>query len=651
MTSDLTEAKPPPVASNEDAEALLDTANSASQHVAVLHVAFMALCAYVLVIVFGTTDMDLLIGKGVKLPVVGVTVSIVGFYFVAPYLVVLVHFNLLLQLQLLSRKLYAFDAAAPNEERIGGPRDRLHIFPFTYYLVGRPGPIVWWLLGIVVGITLLVLPLATLLVLQLRFLAYQDQTVTWAQRVAVWLDVALVIILWPVIMDPRDSWRDYLRRLVSRLHRRWRMGLAWAAVWVGVVAPGFATTRVGYFSAAAAIPGLLILLGLVRGLAGLVRRWRGRRREPAGDIVADARLVRGMPGLLLVVALGAPLPLGLLADGEWWEEEVLGWQDVPLVGPRTEVPVERYRYPVVASEAYYRFRSLDLSEQVLLAKPAKPGLIAQLREGDPEKVAEALKQVEPVKLRGRSLRGAWFNGALLPGADLRFAQLRRADLTGAQLQGADLSEAKLQGASLYRAQLQGADLVGAGLEAASLLDAELQGAVLGITQLQGAELSGAKLQGATLREAQLQGADLYRAKLQGAELRYAQLEGADLSGAQLQGADLRYANLYSAIVDDSAVFGHEHGTVLLDLRAASWTPLNAEQLANVRELLGKVGYVGKALERIEHAGNAGVPVPLLGSCLIDPEVTPGLKSRSQGPTGDKAGQNGQELAGRPCGPR
>jgi hypothetical protein len=43
------------VASNKDAEALLDTANSASQHVAVLHVAFMALCAYVLIIVFGTT--------------------------------------------------------------------------------------------------------------------------------------------------------------------------------------------------------------------------------------------------------------------------------------------------------------------------------------------------------------------------------------------------------------------------------------------------------------------------------------------------------------------------------------------------------------------------------------------------------------------
>ena len=113
----------------ERAERLLEASNSASAHVGVLHVAFMALCAYVLVIVFGTTDLDLLMGKGVKLPVVDVEVPIVGFYAFAPYLVVLVHFNLLLQLQLLSRKLYAFDAAAPAEEGIGGLRDQLHIFP------------------------------------------------------------------------------------------------------------------------------------------------------------------------------------------------------------------------------------------------------------------------------------------------------------------------------------------------------------------------------------------------------------------------------------------------------------------------------------------------------------------------------------------
>ena len=94
-----------------DPKPLLSAANSASEKVAALHIVFLAVCAYVLVIVFGTTDTDLLIGKGVKPPVVDVEVPIVGFYILSPYLLVLVHFNLLLSLQLLLRKLYAFDEA------------------------------------------------------------------------------------------------------------------------------------------------------------------------------------------------------------------------------------------------------------------------------------------------------------------------------------------------------------------------------------------------------------------------------------------------------------------------------------------------------------------------------------------------------------
>ncbi len=217
-----------PTKAAPDAKALLDAANSASQTVAVLHVAFMAVCAYVLVIVFGTTDLDLLMGgNNVKLPVIDVAVPVVGFYAFAPYLVVLMHLNLLLQLQLLSRKLFAFDAATPAKEGVGGLRDRLHIFPYTYYLVGRPGAIVGGLLGLVVSVTLVALPLATLLALQLKFLAYQAESITWAQRVAVFLDVGLLVALWPVILHSRDDWKAWWRETIAAYLPKKR---AWLAV-------------------------------------------------------------------------------------------------------------------------------------------------------------------------------------------------------------------------------------------------------------------------------------------------------------------------------------------------------------------------------------------------------------------------------------
>ena len=151
MSKDIKPEKTADGSVKEEAQALLEVANKSSERLAVLHVAFMAVCAYLLVITLGTTDLDLLIGKGVRLPVVDIEMPIVGFYAFAPYILVLVHFNLMLQLQLLSRKLFAFDAALLQEEGIGGLRDRLHIFPYTYYLVGNPSPMMLPLVALIVN--------------------------------------------------------------------------------------------------------------------------------------------------------------------------------------------------------------------------------------------------------------------------------------------------------------------------------------------------------------------------------------------------------------------------------------------------------------------------------------------------------------------
>jgi uncharacterized protein YjbI with pentapeptide repeats len=60
------------------------------------------------------------------------------------------------------------------------------------------------------------------------------------------------------------------------------------------------------------------------------------------------------------------------------------------------------------------------------------------------------------RARGRDLRGAIFDLAILPWADFG----------GADLEGASLFHARLQGASLFRARLQGAELDGAQLQGA-----------------------------------------------------------------------------------------------------------------------------------------------------------------------------------------
>jgi uncharacterized protein YjbI with pentapeptide repeats len=150
------------------------------------------------------------------------------------------------------------------------------------------------------------------------------------------------------------------------------------------------------------------------------------------------------------------------------------------------------------------------------------------------------------RARGRDLKGAILDQAILSRVDFQGAQLQGASLNGAELTGASLDYADLEGASLFRARLQGASLDFADLGGSMAASAQLQGASLLSTELRGAFLESAKLQGARLQGASLDGADLGGASLDGADLQSASLKGASLDGADLQGALLFDAQLQGA---------------------------------------------------------------------------------------------------------
>lgn len=574
-----------------DPTALLAAANSASEKVAGLHVAFMALCTYVLVIVFSTTDKDLLVGKGIRLPVVDVEVPILGFYAVVPYLLVLVHFNLLLQLQLLSRKLYVFDDSAPDHDGIGGLRDQLHIFPYTYYLIGRQNPLVDKLLALVVTVTLLLLPLAALVSMQARFLAYQSEAVTWVQRLAVWLDVVLVGALWPVIMDRADSWTDYVASVGAHVRRHW-FSYAWTvcgialAVWcftseaeldrltgfidslgepsqpaTAAVAPSpeRATT------AGVSRPWLIISFALWAGLTfvllaarHIVGRFLPQKRETATAPTIPGP--RGASALLAILALALPLPLMLLVDGE---------------------QIDRPR----ALAGQVGLRHLTFFDSLLLASPAKPEIRADLRSENQTLRELALKAIEPLDLRERSLRGVNLYYSALPMANLKNADLQGANLTNARLLGARLSSARLQGAALDGADLENADLSFARFQRASLLFANLRGADLRFAELQGARLDSAKMEGVDLTYAVLQGADLLDVDLRGATMKDSKLQGANLDFARMQGADLRRAQLQGAGLEHASLRGADlRWARLYGQLTQNWPPHNATELVDVRDM-------------------------------------------------------------------
>src|SRR5687768_11383898 len=73
-----------------------------------LTLTFVLVLLYVDIIIVSSTHEQLLRVSNVNLPLLSVELPIVGFYLVTPWLVFLLHLNLLLQHYLLSQQLFAF---------------------------------------------------------------------------------------------------------------------------------------------------------------------------------------------------------------------------------------------------------------------------------------------------------------------------------------------------------------------------------------------------------------------------------------------------------------------------------------------------------------------------------------------------------------
>ncbi|QPJ61271.1 MAG: pentapeptide repeat-containing protein [Candidatus Nitronauta litoralis] len=215
-------------------------------------------------------------------------------------------------------------------------------------------------------------------------------------------------------------------------------------------------------------------------------------------------------------------------------------------------------------------RNLNLEEAKLAIGPSeavKAALIVKEDEAlsEEEREQKLLAKYDSLNLKGRHLEFAKFRSADLRKVDLRKANLQGADFYTAKLQDADFREANMEGANLALTKLEGANLMKANLSSANMSASILKGANLRSLQatglkmagahLHGANLQGANLMGGEFNSAQFQGAILSSTKLQGANLQWSNLQGTNLSFVNLQGADLTKANLEAANLEGASIQG------------------------------------------------------------------------------------------------
>ncbi len=188
-----------------EAEALAAALNHSAERVQTLWFSFLTFMVYLAIAAGTTTHRMLFLESPLNLPVLNIALPLLGFYILAPIIFVVFHFYMLLNLVLLARTAKSFeDSLARSFPEDGEAREnfrmRIENTLFVQLLVGgrleREG-INAKLLSLMALITLAVAPVALLLYLQIKFLPYHSEWITWLHRGLLAADLVLVWTLWP----------------------------------------------------------------------------------------------------------------------------------------------------------------------------------------------------------------------------------------------------------------------------------------------------------------------------------------------------------------------------------------------------------------------------------------------------------------------
>lgn len=453
-----------------DLKTLADAANEAAKREATQWFFLVTLMVYLAVAVGSTTHRVLFLESPVQLPVFNVPVPLLGFYWLAPALLVVMHFYLLAQIRVMAGKVTAFLDAA--EAEAGEDRaalrlavKRLDPFPVAQLLAAaRLGEPAVALRGMV-WTTLVVAPVALLLFVQIRFLPYHDEATTWWHRAMVLADLGLLWWLWPFAGAGGQAGSS----------RRWRTAIAFGVSWLVV-----------FFTVAVAIiPPLDPPRAGADAMVGRLAAW----------------LFDGEPDQVSQRPT-SPFSRSLVLPDEDFVPEDDTAREAML---RTRVLRGRDLRYAVLDRADLRKADLTgarLDQASLRGARLEHATFDGARLGDAKLDEARASHASFACVETWSYRGC----ARLDAASLRSAKLQGTSFQGAQMPGATLVEAEMQGASLSEAALYAADLTSADLTAATLSGAQLHGAWLSKAVLVAAQFETARMPGAQFSEAKLQGA-------------------------------------------------------------------------------------------------------------------------------------------------
>jgi uncharacterized protein YjbI with pentapeptide repeats len=419
-----------------------------------LWLSYLFLLVYIGIAVGAVTHKDLFLEKPVKLPFVSdVPLPLVAFFILAPIVFIVSHAYTLVHFVMLASKIGVFNRELTNQlGNAAGTKEYLRWqLPANIFVQLLAGPEhlregrLGFIANIIAAMSLVIGPILLLLLIQVQFLPFHSEWITWWHRILIVVDVVLLCMLWPTVVDGGSK----IRWLRSSLRAVYALS---------------ACAAIGLAITAATFPG----------------EWQDEH-------VGNKQWI----------------PANLVPDWDW-----LGAKDADHKPKATSFhdllfngayDAARQRRKSLFSNTLV-LPGFDVFEgaETTVSKLGFFEYSFTRKNG----------HFEGAIFESADLRKINLENAYLQGASLLHAKLQGAQFYNANLDGAELYQAKLQGASLNLVRLNGAGLSGAELQGAYADGAELEGAELTEAKLQGASFKDAQLQGASFLKSSSAGTNM-----------------------------------------------------------------------------------------------------------------------------------------------
>jgi uncharacterized protein YjbI with pentapeptide repeats len=546
-----------------------------------LWLSFLSFITYLAITVGTVTHRMLFLANDIKLPLLNAELPLEGFFLIAPVLLLIFHFYLLLQFVALDRRITTYNKAVQYTGLDLGNqvplRRRLDPFVLVQLLAGAPDErtgIMALTSRLMIVITVVIAPLSVLVLTQLTFLPYHHEAVTWCHRLAILVDLAIVWIVWPLIFrkhrssHARGRWRFAKWRHVVewRLLSHWRYALVLACSAIMIAFSTLVATYPGEtadanwlsqtldqwvtFSIAGERKPLSIALfgGPVNVVLGKPRSLFSNVIVVVNDKFVDDDKLDKLERT--IVLRGRDLRGAVLFNSDLRKADFTGANLVGAHFDRSRVANAKFECKTTGMKSP--------SDAKLVSLPWPDDGCTWLQRAtfnlaDLTGTAFTGAHLDDAQLTFGTLNEASFEDAHMPRAIFSFSSLQKSSLKNADLSGA------IFGAPFGNSSLDGASFAGANLGGAVFQNLSLNGSIFDKAKLHATVLANVGLLGSSFEEADLaltlisfsdlRGASLKNAVMQGAQLANVLLQGGDLTGVQIKNSEIFGGYIWRATSD------------------------------------------------------------------------------------------------------